>query len=163
MTGKGTKERVNGWTPYPVLLGGKARGSGTRSESLSQKPGDRPWTKPPPPHPASPHWGGGVGYTDKPAEWPQLRPSPNSSGRGLPEPQTPGEASPGVLPRGVSPNPLRGQSWKDWSPEGHPRASRWVGWPPMGDQWPQEGHLCPASGGGPRPALPATGLCLQGQ
>lgn len=61
MTGKGTKERVNGWTPYPVLLGGKARGSGTRSESLSQKPGDRPWTKPPPPPSQSTlGWGGGV-------------------------------------------------------------------------------------------------------
>lgn len=46
----------------------------------------------------------------KPAEWPQLAPSPSSSGRGPPELQTPGEASPGILPRGASLDPLLGQS-----------------------------------------------------
>lgn len=91
-----------------VLFGGKARGSGTRSESLSHKPGDRPWAKTPSPptHIEVGMWGTQV----KPAEWPQLAPSPSSSGRGPPELQTPGEASPGILPRGASLDPLLGQS-----------------------------------------------------
>ena len=40
--GEGTEGRLSGWTLYPVLLGGKARGSGARSEGLSQKPGEGP-------------------------------------------------------------------------------------------------------------------------
>lgn len=106
MTDKWAKERVTIRMPYPVLFGGKARGSGTRS--LSREPGDRPWAKTPSPpnHIEVGMWGTQV----KPAEWPQLAPSPSGSGRGPLELQTPGEASPGVLPRGASLDPLLSQS-----------------------------------------------------
>lgn len=134
----------------------KKRGSGTRSEGLSPKPGEG-LGQSPPAH-------SGAGAMQEPLEQqsgPQLRPSSGSSGRQLPELQTPGEASTGVLPSVTSETPHQA-SLEGVESQRPPLGLRVCGLathggrarPPVSTSW--RASRAPA-------ALPATGLCLQGE
>lgn len=131
----------------------KKRGSGTRSEGLSPKPGEG-LGQSPPAH-------SGAGAMQEPLEQqsgpscgPALAAQAGSFPSCRPLERPPRESCPALPAR-----PPTRLVWKEWSPRGHRWASGCVGWPPTGDE---RGHLCPPPGGrlGPRlPCRPLASAC----
>lgn len=124
----------------------KKRGSGTRSEGVSPKPGEG-LGQSPPAH-------SGAGAMQEPLEQPNgpscgpaLAAQAGSFPGCRPLERPPQESCPALPAR-----PHTRLVWKEWSPRGHRWASGCVGWPPTGDE---RGHLCPPPGGRLSPGCPA--------